>query len=356
MQGTGSRTESVLAELFERCPVAIGIRDVRGQEIIHVEDNPPAAALFRKTPDELRGRSESELGISRAQIDRAIARFRAARASSKAVSVEMSVNLPDGPHLLAGTVLAVDHPDAERYAFLIDDVTELRALQASAVRAQQLSTLGTLSASIGHEIANPAMYAQMHLQFALESAINDGASKATLDDMRTALTGLGQVTSLLRDLRSLSMDSTPASEVTDLGSALETVLELVRPALESTVLHVNNPAVPAVTGSRGRLVQVLLNLVRNAIESVADRHGNIWIDVVERTPESVQIEVADDGPGLSSELRARLFEPFVTTKQNGTGLGLYVSRMLITRAKGTIEALDREGGGLRMRIVLPTAG
>ncbi len=108
-------------------------------------------------------------------------------------------------------------------------MTELRALQASLVRAEQLSTLGTLSASIGHEIANPAMYAQMHLQFAIERATNDGVSQATLDDMKTALTGLGQVTSLLRDLRSLSMDTMPASEVTDLGSALQTVLDWCDP-------------------------------------------------------------------------------------------------------------------------------
>jgi C4-dicarboxylate-specific signal transduction histidine kinase len=261
-----------------------------------------------------------------------------------------------GPRTLAGTVIALEHEPEERYAFVLDDVTELRALQASVVRAEQLAVVGTLSASIGHEIANPAMYAQIHLQFALERAIEEGASTPLLDDLKTAAAGLGQVITLLRDLRTLSMDAMPASEVTELAPALQSVLDLVRPTLGSVALHVSAVDVPEVVGSRGRLVQVLINLVRNAIESVGERQGNVWVDVSQPTSTTVQIDVSDDGPGLAPELRERVFEPFVTTKQTGTGLGLYVSRMLVTRANGSIVALDREGGGLLMRVVLPTAG
>jgi two-component system C4-dicarboxylate transport sensor histidine kinase DctB len=187
-------------------------------------------------------------------------------------------------------------------------------LQGSIVRAEQLATLGTMSASIGHEIANPAMYAQLHLQFAIDSASVEGVSKAILDDLRTAQKGVEQVTSLLRDLRSLSMDTTPGSDVTEVDPVLQTVIDLVRPALGGAELHLRSVPVPAVCGSRGRLVQVLLNVVRNAIESLGDRRGNIWIDVAHPAPEWVQIDIADDGPGLAGELRERLFEPFITTK------------------------------------------
>jgi C4-dicarboxylate-specific signal transduction histidine kinase len=213
-----------------------------------------------------------------------------------------------------------------------------------------------LSAAIGHEIGNPTMYAQLHLQFAIERAASEGVSKATLDDMKTALDGVDQIARLLGDMRTLSMSPISATEVATVAPAVTTVVDLIGPTLSTRAkLHLHTEEVPAVRGSSGRLVQVLLNLVRNAIESVSERKGNVWIDVVRPTPETVQIDVSDDGPGLPPAVRERLFTPFATTKVTGTGLGLYVSRMLVTRAGGTLEALDREGGGVRMRVLLPVA-
>jgi signal transduction histidine kinase len=354
---TTRRNVELLAELFESCPVAIGVRDVvDGRALVHVEDNRRAAALFGKTPEELRGLSEESLGVPAAQVARAIHRLREARATGRPARVELTVDSKLGPRTLAGNVIALEHGPEERYAFVLDDVTELRALQASVARAEQLAMIGTLSASIGHEIANPAMYAQLHLQFAIDRAVHDGAADVLVDDLRTALAGMTQVTTLLRDLRSLTMDTMPASEITDVEPTLHAVLDLVRPSLSTASVHVDAPQTAPVTIARGRLMQVLLNLVRNAVESVGPQGGNVWVAVAQPSPARVRIDVADDGPGLEPELRARLFEPFATTKANGTGLGLYVSRMLVTRAGGTIEAQDRPGGGLRMRVELPAAG
>ena len=89
--------------------------------------------------------------------------------------------------------------------------------------------------------------------------------------------------------------------------------------------------------------------MRNSVEALAPRRGNLWLAVTTPSPDLVRIEIADDGPGLDPSLAARLFEPFVSTKQTGTGLGLYVCRLLTSRAGGTIEAVPREGGGTRLR-------
>jgi C4-dicarboxylate-specific signal transduction histidine kinase len=355
-EGTERRAEALLYELFTNSPTPVAIREVRDGEIVHVEDNPRAAALFDLTPDEVRGRTEAELGVSRQQIERAIARFRAARASGHPVTAELGVETKRGPRVLSGKVLALEDDRGERYLVLLEDVTELRALQAGVERAEQLAALGTLSASIGHEIGNPTMYAQLHLQLAIERAAVEGVSKSILDDMKTALDGVDQIARLLRDMRTLSMSPALATETAEVAPAVQTVADLVGPTLAPhATLHCSCPTVPAVRGSAGRLVQVLLNLVRNAIESVSARQGNVWLVVTQPTPETVEIDVSDDGPGLSPAVRERLFMPFATTKTSGTGLGLYVSQMLVTRAGGTIEAHDREGGGLRMSVVLPVA-
>lgn len=355
---SAQRLEVLLYELFTNAPLAIGIREVRGHEIIHLEDNPRAAALFGRSPEQMRGITDADLGVPPEQIDRAIARFRAARSSGHAIAAEITVPSADGaPRTLAGKVLALEDRRAERYAFMLEDVTELRALEAGIERAAQLATLGTLSAAIGHEIGNPTMYAQLHLRFALERAEALGLDPGVIRDVRTAQEGLEHIARVLRDMRTLTSDPIVASDVSDVGGALQTVIDLIRPALDSSVaLHYVAPTVPAVRGTHGRLVQVLINLVRNAVESVESRGGNVWVDVTQPTADTVQIDIADDGPGIDETVRGRLFEAFASTKASGTGLGLYVSRMLITRAGGTIEALDRDGGGLRMRIVLPVAG
>src|SRR5690349_7815420 len=104
----------LLVELFETCPVAIGVREVRGDDIVHVEDNHQAAALFGKTPEEVRGRTEAELGIPRDQIVRAIARFRAARESGKPATVAFNVEGARGTRTLEGTVVVLHQSVGER--------------------------------------------------------------------------------------------------------------------------------------------------------------------------------------------------------------------------------------------------
>lgn len=101
------QVETLLYELFQNAPMAIGIREVRGNEIVHVEDNPCAAALFDRTPDQARGVSESELGVSRKQIERAIVRFRAARVADHPMTAELTVETTRGPRLLSGKVIAL---------------------------------------------------------------------------------------------------------------------------------------------------------------------------------------------------------------------------------------------------------
>jgi len=138
--------------------------------------------------------------------------------------------------------------------------------------------------------------------------------------------------------------------------AIDDVKSLLSEMLERHVtLHEEGSRGARVPMSHSRLVQVLLNIVRNSIEAIAPQRGNLWLSVGSPAPEHVRIEVADDGPGVEAALAGRLFEPFVSTKQTGTGLGLYVCRLLTARAGGTIEAMPREGGGMLLRIDLPAA-
>ena len=101
------------------------------------------------------------------------------------------------------------------------------------------------------------------------------------------------------------------------------------------------------------LRQVLLNLALNAIE--ATPQGGAVRVTAEATGDAIAISVEDEGPGIPEELRARLFEPFVSTKAQPSGLGLAISRRLVEDAGGTIEATTRDEGGARFVVALPVA-
>ncbi len=110
------------------------------------------------------------------------------------------------------------------------------------------------------------------------------------------------------------------------------------------------PADLAVTGDRALLVQALFNIIRNAVEAVA---SGFVAARAERRRGRVRIDIDDTGPGIPAADLERVFDPFVTTKTEGLGVGLFLSRKIIEAHDGVITAGPRPGGGTRVRIELP---
>jgi PAS domain S-box-containing protein len=356
-QAEAMKLGSLLRTVFTSATVAIGIRAIRGDDLVYVEDNPRAAALMGSTPDALRGVTDRELGVSPEQTRRSIERFQLARATGGPVSIELTYPRADGaPRVLIGRAVALDDPEEERYVFVAEDVTELRMLQANLVRTDRLASLGTLGASIGHELASSTAVAMGQVELAMKLAEQGVSPDVLKGGLREAQAALHRTSEVLRDMRALAVGAELGSEASSVGAAIDNVKSLLSEMLGRHVtLHDTRDADRRVPMSHSRLVQLLLNVVRNAIEALATQRGNVWLEVTSPSPGEVRIDVSDDGPGLDSSLSERLFEPFVSTKTTGTGLGLYVCRLLTGRAGGTIEAMPREGGGTRFRISLPAA-
>nr|PZN16595.1 MAG: hypothetical protein DIU78_24890 [Pseudomonadota bacterium] len=114
---------------------------------------------------------------------------------------------------------------------------------------------------------------------------------------------------------------------------------------------------PTVRADRDQVVQVVTNLLQNALDAVAGRaEPRVTVEVRPHDAHQVCIRVIDNGPGVAPELRARLFQPYATTKEHGTGLGLAIAHRLVVEHGGEIEYRDAEGGGAEFRVVLPVAG
>lgn len=218
----------------------------------------------------------------------------------------------------------------------------LAVLNERLMRANKLAMLGQVAAGVGHEISQPvaAIAAFAHNARELVTDGQGGEAVVALDRISGLTARIGVITRELRGFsRRTSRERVPVlvDEVVD-GTQL-----LLRDRLRSLDVRVlYDRAIPPVRvmAEQVRLEQVLVNLLQNAIDAGA---RTISIDVTPRDG-LVDIAVADDGPGLSPEARRGLFQPFTTSKSNGLGLGLVISRDLATELGGSLEAGSPEHG------------
>lgn len=253
------------------------------------------------------------------------------------------------------------------------DVRELRRLEALAVQADRTRGVGVLSASVAHEINNPLTYmlpccsyiagALEQLSTELAQSSDEGVQKLLplaeqiSDDLTILRTGLHRIATIASDLRAFTRAGDEPPEAVDLSGVVHSVLQLIGKEVSvrtNLVLELN--ATAPVLGNASRLIQVVLNLVTNAMQSLGDlpRAASQLTIRTQDLDGQVVLDVADSGQGVPFEERERIFEPFVTSKRagEGTGLGLYVSRNIVQQHGGTLTVHDSDDGGALFRLRL----
>lgn len=256
------------------------------------------------------------------------------------------------------------HDDESRTAgavAVIRDITEDRRAQARLVVNDRLASIGVLAAGVAHEINNPLTSVIAEIEMGVQTIHTpDGA----VEHLETALDAAHRVRTIVSDLRNLSRDSAEdAASSVDLARVIDTAVRLAGPhsrAARVTVSPwVDRP--PQVTGNEGRLVQVFLNLIVNAVQAMPEElpleRRVVTIRAERGRDRGARVEVVDTGTGMSPEVRDRIFTPFFTTKPpgTGTGLGLSISQRIITQLSGTIDCDSAPGVGTTFSIWLPAA-
>jgi two-component system NtrC family sensor kinase len=234
---------------------------------------------------------------------------------------------------------------------------ELAQAQGQLLRSEKLAAVGQLTASIAHEINNPIAVIQGNLDV-LRTQLPPEAARASHEELRLIDEQVERMRLIVTQLLQFARPAEYAGYVAPVDTArvAEDCLVLVGHLLAKTrIALVRDFAAtrqPAL--NRNELQQVLVNLLVNAIHAMPEG-GTLALSTRDDDAygdDAVAITVADSGPGLDAELMDQLFQPFVTRKKDGTGLGLWISRTLVQRYGGDLRAANRPEGGAAFTVLL----
>lgn len=267
---------------------------------------------------------------------------------------------------------------------------ELKKTQSQLVQSEKMASLGQLAAGVAHEINNPIGFVMSNIGTLKEYSvvmknfvklgldITEGSTENSVQKLKAldekedfnfivndideitvdCLDGLRRVKDIVANLKSFSRSDEEEMAEVDINQCIENTIKVVWNELKyKATLHRDYQSdLPLVKGHEGQIAQVIMNMLVNAAHAIEDR-GDIFLCTL-LTDRGVQIQIQDTGKGMSEKVKAKIFDPFYTTKgvSEGTGLGLSISFGIIESHGGTIRVDSKEGEGTIFKIILPVNG
>ena len=238
---------------------------------------------------------------------------------------------------------------------------ELRDKQGQLVQAGKLATLGELTTGVAHELNNPLNNIGLFVGNAIDlvelGVVDQGR---IVRELRTAMQQVGKATEIISHLRTFGRVAPVSREAVSMNQVVERALSLMHEQLRLREIEVEldlSPAEPVVIGNSIQLEQVLINLLTNARDAVAESPRKVVQIACAVRERVIQLTFSDTGPGIPEGLEQRIFDPFFTTKEvgHGTGLGLSITYGIIKEHGGTIAVTNGADRGAVFVIQLPLA-
>jgi len=239
------------------------------------------------------------------------------------------------------------------YIRLVQDITEMKRMEEQMMHSEKLASLGRLTAGIAHEIGNPLTSVFSFVQI-LKDMEQDGFKKESLE---TIYFHINRIAEILKQLSGFSKTPPVELKAWKVYSLIEASLSLIqydKRARDVTIVRDLGPDIPEITTDGNQLSQVIVNLVLNAVDAMP-QGGTLTIGSRVKNG-NIVIDFADTGVGIPKENLGRIFDPFYTTKEKGTGLGLAVSYSIIKKLNGSLTVESELGKGSKFVITLPIEG
>jgi signal transduction histidine kinase len=274
--------------------------------------------------------------------------------------VFMLIGLVGLPALAVGVVANRERrarAEVERLnAELTGTLTRLQGAQAELLVAERMATVGRLSLKVAHEVRNPIAAIELNAELVGDLVKERGG--ADMEEAATLVTAIREQVNALdaitEEYLAFARFPRPQYDEDSVNEMVAALVEFVRPVAArqgSLVEATTDQAVPPMAIDRTLLRQAILNLVKNGLEALG-RGGKLTV-ATHRVDDQVEIAIRDTGPGITPDVGTRLFEQFFTTKPQGTGLGLYISRQMIEGHGGTLRWESAPGLGTTFTASLP---
>jgi two-component system nitrogen regulation sensor histidine kinase GlnL len=347
-------------DLLSSLQDAVIVLDGRGHV---VSLNPAAEELTGYSGTQITGRPIGEVFPPPAPLSKLVTRTMTLGRSHADFDARLA--RADGTRLVVSAMasqLSDAHGEPRGVVLVLRDQSRVRELEEQVRRSERLAALGVLAAGVAHEVRNPLVGVRAAAQLLeREPTFPPGLKEYTGIIIRQ----VDRLNRIVDGLLAVGGRSPLEARPCNVHQVLEEALRLQEPACLAAAVTVSrryDPEVPAVAGDPDRLLQVFLNLIRNGVEAMATGGGELLVVTqFERVApqcggrSAAIVEIGDRGPGISAAAQEQLFNPFFTTKDEGTGLGLPISLRIVEEHGGAMEVHSREGEGATFRILLPIA-
>jgi C4-dicarboxylate-specific signal transduction histidine kinase len=249
----------------------------------------------------------------------------------------------------------------------IEDITErlrteaqLRRLQADFAHAARVSMLGELATSIAHEVKQPLAAIVTNAETSLRWLAREEPNVAKASELTARIAASAQrANDIIQRVRNMAVKQEPERVALDLAEVVDEALHFVRHDLDArgvTLLRADAEQPPLVVGDRVQLQQVVVNLLVNSIQAIAEvdpQERRIALEIEVNTADAVMLSIHDTGPGVAEPDLDSVFDGFFTTKDTGMGIGLSICQSIIVEHGGRIGVTNHPAGGAIFRVMLP---
>lgn len=229
---------------------------------------------------------------------------------------------------------------------------KVQSLQNELIHVSRLSAMGAMASTLAHEVNQPLTAASNYLAVAQRLALQEPVTSDLIQCIEAALGSVQRAGRTIRSVRAMSAKGRVSDEDIELEQVVGEAARLATTGTPNVTLSLGIEGAPPLRADRIQIQQVLINLIRNACEAGDGGQRQVWVSGA-ASGTDYEVCVSDDGPGIAEEILPKVFDAFVSSKTDGLGIGLSISRTIVEAHGGHIRATNLPEGGASISFTLP---